>query len=120
MALTFTKDAASITFTGRALPVHDPKRVNVVVDYSEGRQLYAYDKGVTEQLFNLDITLEEEAAFTAFDNWFENIACGPKNTFTFTDEAAAAHTVRLMNTENPLREVSVGRYSGTIVLREEL
>ena len=120
MALTFTKDANTMSFDGRALPVHDPKTVNVVTAYSEGRKLYAYDKSITEQTFTLDITQATQTEFDNFETWHETIAVGPLNTFTFTDEDSNAYTVRLMNLANPLKEVSNGRYAGTIVLRKEI
>jgi len=119
--VTFTKGGNTFTFTrGRSYPLHDPVRVKVVVGYSEGGQLYAYDKGVTEQLFNLVYERLPQADYDNFENWLENVAVGPKNTFTYTDEDGTDHTVRLLDTENPLQEVANSMYSGTIRLRKEI
>ncbi|MBI9078082.1 MAG: hypothetical protein JEZ02_21980 [Desulfatibacillum sp.] len=119
--IVFTQDANTFTFSqARALPAHDPVSVNVVTGYTEGMQLYAYDKGVVEQEFNLAFTRLTQADFNAFTNWLQNIACGPKNTFTFTDESATDHTVRLMDMENPLSLVANTYYKGTIRLRKEV
>lgn len=41
--------------------------------------------------------------------------------FTFTDEDGVDHTVRLMDTKNPLQQTKNGSfYEGTITLREEI
>jgi len=119
--IIFTKDADTFTFSkGRSYPLDDPAGVNVPVDYSEGGQLYAYDKGIEEQFFNLVFERIPKADYDNVDDWLKNIAVGPKNTFTYTDEDSANHTVRLLDTKNPLREVAHELYSGTIHLREEL
>ncbi|WP_136360660.1 hypothetical protein [Desulfatibacillum aliphaticivorans] len=118
--IVFTKDSDTFTFSqARALPAHDPVSVNVVTGYTEGMQLYAYDKGVTEREFRLVYTRLTQADFDNFTNWLENIAVGPKNTFTFTDEDGNDHTVRLMDTENPLSLAANTFYKGTITLRKE-
>lgn len=119
--VTFTKGGNSFTFSrGRSYPLYDPSRVNVVVAYSEGRQLYAYNKGITEQFINLVFERLPQDDHDNFDNWLKNVAVGPLNTFTYTDEDGNDHTVRLMDTENPLRKVADGMFSGTIRLREEI
>jgi hypothetical protein len=119
--IVFTLGADTLTFSvGRAYPVYDPAEVAVVTDESEGRQMYAYDKGVIVQYHNLVFERLSSTDFDNFDDWLQNIAVGPTNEFTYTDEDGAAHTVRLVDTKNPLREVSDNRYSGTVQLREEL
>lgn len=119
--MVFTLGAQTFTFIcGRAFPIDDASEVNVVTDYSEARKIYAYDKGVAEKYFKLEFVNIEQADFDNVDDWLLNVAVGPKNTFTFTDEAAADHTVRLMDTKNPLREVSLGVFSGTLTLRKEI
>lgn len=119
--IIFTKNASSFTFSkGRVYPLDDPDQVNVPVDYSEGGQLYPYDKGIQERFFNLVFDRLPQADFDAFSTWLTTTAVGPKNTFTYTDEDGVAHTVRLLDTKNPLREVVSGLFSGTIQLREEI
>lgn len=119
--IIFTKGAITFTFSkGRAYPLDDPAQVNVPTDMSEGGQMYAYDKGITEQLVNLVFERIPQADFNNFADWLVNHAVGPKNTFTYTDEDGANHTVRLLDTRNPLREVVSDLFSGTIRLREEL
>ena len=119
--IIFTKGADNFTFSkGRAFPLDDPEQVNVAVDYSDGGQLYAYDKGIEERFFNLVFERLIQTDFDNFSEWLTDIAVGPKNTFTYTDEASANHTVRLLNTRNPFKGVASGLYSGTILLRKEI
>jgi hypothetical protein len=119
--ITFTKDASTFSFSkGRSYPIDDPVQVNVPVEYSEGGQLYAYDKGIEEQFFNLVFERIPKADYDNFETWLKTTAKGPLNTFTYTDEDSVNHTVRLMNTTNPLKEVGHEMYSGTIELREEI
>lgn len=119
--IIFTKGVDSLTFSkGRSFPLNDPAQVNVPVDYSDGGQLYAYDKGIEEQFFNIVFDRIGQTDFNNFHTWLTDVAVGPKNTFTYTDEDGAGHTVRLMDTKNPLKGVASGMYSGTILLRKEI
>jgi len=119
--IKFTKGGDDFTFSkGRSYPLDDPIQVNVPVDYSEGGQLYAYDKGIEEQFFNIVFERIPQVDFDNFEDWLKNIAVGPKNTFTYTDEDANDHTVRLMNTQNSLKGVAAEMFSGTINLRKEI
>jgi len=119
--MKFTKGEDTFTFVdGRKYPINDQAQVNVVVDYSEGKQLYAYDKGVQEVFISLDMVLICQDDYDNFSWWLTDIAVGPKKTFTFTDENEVDYTVRLMDTKNPLKEVGSGQYSGLITLREEI
>jgi len=118
---TFILGANTFTFSrGRTNPVDDPRKVNVVADYTEGGQLYAYDKGIVEKFFFLTfdgLTIED---YENFDNWLVNIAVGPKNLFIYSDADEINHVVRLLDTQNPLRGTTAGVYSGTITLRQEM
>ena len=119
--MIFTKGASTFTWSGgRQWPISDPVKVNVVVDYSDGRQLYAYNKGVEEQFFNLDFVRVTDTDHSNYLNWLRNVAVGPLNTFTFTDENSTEHTVRLMDTEDTLEEVDPGQWSGRVKLRKEI
>lgn len=119
--IIFTKGVDTFTFSkGRSYPLSDPSQVNVPIDYSDGGQLYAYDKGIQEQFINLVFDRLSQTDFNSFDNWLLNIAVGPKNTFTYTDEDSNNHTVRLLDTINPLTNIAVDYYSGTIQLRKEI
>ena len=119
--IKFTKGASTFTFScGRVFPVPDGGAVNVPVDYSDGGQLYAYDKGISETFFDLVYTRCNATDYSNFATWLSSVAVGPKNTFTLTDEAGTNHTVRLLDTRNPLQQVGYNRYAGTIRLRKEI
>ena len=119
--IKFTKGASTFTFScGRVYPTYDPAQVNVPVNYSDGGQLYAYDKGIAEQYFYLSYERLNSTDHANFSSWLETVAVGPKYAFTMTDEDGVDHTVRLMDTRNPLRAVGHNKYTGTITLRKEI
>lgn len=119
--IIFTLGASTFTFScHRDYPVADPVQVNVPVDYSDGGQLYAYNKGIEEQFFDLVFDNCNSTDYGNVDTWIKTTAVGPKNAFTMTDESGVSHTVRMLDTKNPLRLVGVGKYSGTIHLRKEI
>jgi hypothetical protein len=123
--IIFTKGASTFTFSkGREFPIADAAQVNVPVDYSDGGQLYAYNKGILENLIDLVYQKLSATDYSNFNTWLLTTVVGPASTFTMTDELGANHTVRLLDTRNPLvadGENSTGfLYSGTIHLREEI
>jgi hypothetical protein len=123
--IIFTKGASTFTFSkGREFPIADAAQVNVPVDYSDGGQLYAYNKGILENLIDLAFKRLSATDYSNFNTWLKTIAIGPLNTFTMTDELGTNHIVRLLDTKNPLvaeKENAAGSlYSGTIHLREEI
>lgn len=123
--IIFTKGATTFTFSkGRIFPVYDPAQVNVPTDLSEGGQMYAYNKGIAEKLFNLVYEKLSATDYSNFDSFFQTTVVGPASTFTLTDESGVTHTVRLLDVKNPLQAVGADNtgflYSGTIHLREEI
>jgi hypothetical protein len=125
MNIIFTKNASTFTFSkGRSFPIADPAQVNVPTDMTDGGQMYAYNKGIKEKLFNLVFDKIPQTDYDNYDQWLTDIAVGPTNTFTMTDETGAPHTVRLIDTKNPLsamdEDATGWLYSGTIQLREEI
>lgn len=123
--IIFTKGASTFTFSkGRTFPVADASQVNVPTDMSDGGQMYAYNKGITEVLIDLTFSKLSATDYSNFNTWLKTTVVGPTSTFTYTDELGATHTVRLLDTKNPLvadGEDGTGfKYSGTIRLREEI
>ena len=119
--IIFTLSDDTFTFSkGREYPVDDPVIVNAVTAYSAGKQLYAYNKGIKEQFFNLTFSGLNGDDYANVEDWITNISVGPVNTFTYTDESAAEHTVRCLDIKNPLQRVKYNCYNGTIHLRKEI
>jgi hypothetical protein len=121
----FTKGANTFTFSkGRSFPVYDPSQVNVPTDITDGGQMYAYNKGITEKFWNLVYKKLPAADYNNYSTWLLTTVVGPTSTFTMTDENGVAHTVRLLDTKNPLQADGEDKngwlYSGTIQLREEI
>lgn len=104
----------------RVRPVGDPLKVAVVVGYSEGNQLYAYDKGVDEQFFDLTFERVSDAQDALLRTWHSTIARAMLNTFTVTDEAGVAHTVRWLDEQYPLQNYGPDLNRGTLRLRKEI
>lgn len=119
--IIFTLGGYGFTFSkGRSYPVNDPAEVSVITDISEGKQIYAYDKGIQLKYINLFFEKLDSTDYDNLATWLTDRAVGPKNTFIYTDEDGNNHTVRLLNTSNPLKEISYNNYAGTIQLREEI
>lgn len=117
----FTLGGDTFTFSRPKLyPVDEPQALTVAVDYSEGGKLYAYNKGISVKTWRLSFQGLNATDNANVEDWVANHAVGPVNTFTYTDENNTTHTVRMMDTENPLRETSKGVFAGTITLREEI
>lgn len=119
--IQFTLGANSFTFeTDPAFPLDNADEVLVPTDISAGGQLYAYDKGIALQWFNLTFNKASDNDAGNVNAWCRNIAVGPKNTFTYRDPDGVSHTVRMMNTKTPLKQVDVRKWAGTITLRKEI
>lgn len=119
--LLFTSGAATWSpGCKRSRPVGDPLRVGVVIGYSEGNQLYAYDKAGDEQFFTLTFERITDAKDAQLRTWHSTTARGPLNTFTLTDEDGSTHTVRWMDEEYPLSNYGPDLNRGTLRLRKEI
>lgn len=117
----FTKGADTFQFSkGRSYPLHDPAQVSVITDLSESKQMYTFDKDVIVHHYKLYFKNLSQTDYNNFSNWLRSIAVGPKNTFTYKDEDGNNHTVRLFNTQNPLKKISHENFEGTIELRKEI
>ena len=68
---------------GREYPIHDPHKVHVPIAFSEGGQLYAYDKGIKEHTFNLEMDRISQGDYDNFSDFFLNVVVGPKHIFLF-------------------------------------
>lgn len=87
-------------------------------DYTNGGVLYSYTKGVNEKTFELSWSFMPEADYQDMITFFEDVIDGAAHPFTYTDENAATHTVRLLTENINFKKVLKGR-SGGITLRKE-
>jgi hypothetical protein len=104
----------------RNRPVGNPLEVGVVIDYSDGGQLYAYDKGVDVRWLDLQLVKVSDADDAFLRDFHATVVRGPLNTFTFTDEDGHEHTARWLDTRYPLQEIAKGVHAGTMRLRIEI
>ncbi len=66
-------------------------------DYSDGGELYIYNKGLVEDIFILVFKKMTEADYSNMTGFFKNVIQGAGYSFTYYDENGTAHTVRLMD-----------------------
>lgn len=99
-------------------PAREPStRLQLAVQTGGGTQ-YVQDKGITNQLFELNFVMTTKAERDLYQALFDAVV-GQKNQFQFLDRFGTTHTVRLLSGRDDLFEVAQGRYSGTILLRKE-
>lgn len=96
----------------------EPYKFRQPKDMSDGGDLYSYDKGVVEDLFELTWNSLPDTDWTNLDNFIRNVAVGIKNSFTYYDKDSNTYTVVLESEDVDFRPVRYNRYSGTLVLRK--
>ena len=98
---TFTLGGNTLLFTqGIQLPSNTPRTKIQVEDRTAGGNLQIEDLGVGYQRLILNFRGLLKAKYIELEAWFDIIADGKANTFTYEDELANSFTVRLMT--NPL------------------
>ena len=98
---TFTLGGDTLLFTqGIQLPSNTPRTKVQVEDRTAGGSLQIEDLGVSYQRFFLHFNGLLKAKYVELEDWFENIADGKANSFTYSNELGDSYTVRLMT--NPL------------------
>ncbi len=119
-ALSFSAPGGQqLTFSvGRTYPLRQPRERLQVLSRSAAGTLRVADKGLSSvRRLRLAFRGLPAADHAALLTWYEEVACGSLNPFTFTDEAGAAHTVRWSGPFD-LEQAATGRYSGEVVLEE--
>ncbi|MCK4786202.1 MAG: hypothetical protein KAV87_20765 [Desulfobacteraceae bacterium] len=126
MAIKFERTEApigSVEFTrapsrgnlDRSLKFAQPK------DLTDGTDVYAYDKGPTQEFFNLHWSNIPKADYDNFISFVKNIVNGVMESFTYTDIDGTPLTVRIWNGEEiNSAPVAYNRESLTVVLRVEV
>lgn len=98
---TFTLGGNTLLFPqGIQLPSNTPRTKIQVEDRTSGGTLQIEDLGVGFQRLILNFRGLLKAKYVELEAWFEDIADGKANTFTYENEIGSSFTVRLMT--NPL------------------
>jgi hypothetical protein len=112
----FSAAGAQLAFSvGRTYPLRQPRERLQVVSRSAGGSLRVADKGCSLRLIRLAFRGLSAADYAALTDWFEQVAVGALNTFTFIDEESATHSVRWIGGLS-FEQTHHGRYSGEITL----
>lgn len=117
-SVTFTLGGSVLTLTsGLKFPIRSPLEALQATDRTAAGTLQVETFGAKRQRFELRFRNQPAAEYASLKSWFDTIANGAANSFTYTDPDAADHTVRLIT--NPFDfEETVAGYNGTLLLEE--
>jgi hypothetical protein len=114
-AITFTLGTNVLTLTsGITYPVRAPREQVQAIDRTAAGALEVESLGTLIKRLTLGLRNQSAADYGALVNWFDIIAAGAANSFTYTDPAGADHVVRWTNGFN-FTEGKAG-WSGSIEL----
>lgn len=88
------------------------------IDRTAGGVLQVEDLGPPIRCFILRFKLLPEVDYNGLKNWFEYVAQGALNSFTFYDEDARDYTIRILSDKLDFPEVQHQRYSGDLLVEE--
>jgi hypothetical protein len=119
MALpVFTSGADVLAFSkGVNYPVRAPREKVQAIDRTAAGALEVESLGTIIKRLSLDFSNLTAADYAGLLNWFDNVAGGAANSFTYTDQDGADHLVRWVN-QFDFAESKAG-YSGSIDLEVE-
>jgi hypothetical protein len=111
----FELGANQITFAkGIDYPVRSPREQVQAMDRTAAGTLQVESLGALIKRLTVSFSNLSAADFAALQNWFDNVAAGAANSFTYTDPDGADHVVRWVNQFNFIEDKA--GYSGTIDL----
>lgn len=87
-------------------------------DFSQGGTLYLYDRGIKAITYKLTFKKLTDAILTSLFQ-LADLCSGSEYKLTWYDNAAAAHTVRIIGSI-PAKETSPGKYQVSFTLEEYL
>lgn len=121
----FTKGGTPSNFTfekGRYLPVNEPINPNQNIGVAGGGAVKVVDHGTAEQLREVVINNVSATNRNALLTFLQHANVNyTEHTFTFVDEEANSHTVRLWKAEGlDLPQVRGGLYNIRLLLRDEI
>ena len=111
---------------GRSLPANEPINPNQIAGVAGGNQVKVGDLGTKEELFHVRILRVSSTNKTNLLGFLADATVNyAQNTFTFVDEDANSHTVRLLMAGAGIPMVDVPKVSGglyniSIWLRKEV
>lgn len=97
-------------------PLSAPREKIQVTDRTAGGTLQVEDLGIDIRTFPLALELLDQTTRDSLVTWYDEVADGAMNTFTYTDKDGNAFTVRMLTDPLDLPEVSPGRFSGQLLL----
>lgn len=115
---TFTLGANQLVFSkGVNYPIHAPWEQVQAIDRTAAGNLQVEQLGIIIKRLSITFSNLPTADRNALQNWFENVAAGAANVFTYTDQEDNAFSVRWTN-QFDFAEDKAG-FSGTIELEIE-
>jgi hypothetical protein len=97
-AITFTLGTNVLTLSsGITYPVRAPREQVQAMDRTAAGTLEVESLGAIIKRLTLGLRNQSSADYAALVNWFDNIAAGAANAFTYTDPDAVDHLVRWTN-----------------------
>ncbi len=113
----FVLDSNVLQFSrGMQYPVAKPMEKVQATDRTASGSLEVEDLGVNLSTRILIFKNLPLADYTALDNWFDNIANGAVNPFTYYDEDGASMTVVILTPKLDFQQTSYQKYSGELLL----
>jgi hypothetical protein len=111
----FTLGVNSLQFSkGVDYPIRAPREQIQAIDRTAAGSLEVEVLGLLIKRLSVTFSNLPPADFMALRNWFDDVAAGAANAFTYTDQEANAFSVRWVNSFD-FTEDKAG-YSGTIDL----
>ena len=113
----FTLGVQTLLFTdGIQLPGRRPLEKMQALDRTAGGDLQVEDLGVTVRRFPLVLRGIDAAKMAELETWFDTIADGATNSFTYSDENGTDYTVLWVSSILDFRQIEPGIYTGDIML----
>ena len=101
---------------GIRYPVEKPHEKLQITDRTAGGSLQVEDLGVDIKTRRLIFKNLPQADYDTLCTWFDTIANGALNSFTYYDEDGQAMTVRLLSSPFNFPETSYQRFAGELLL----
>lgn len=114
-AITFTLGSNVLTLSsGITYPVRAPREQVQAIDRTAAGGLEVETLGILLKRLTLGLRNQSAADYASLVNWFDTIAAGAANSFTYTDPDSEDHLVRWVNNFNFVENLA--GFSGTIEL----